>query len=71
MTQAMKLSPSQVVQRWGNNLTTGTLANWRGKKKGPPFQKLGVKVVYPLDLLEKWEAANMNLVPTNDNDPKP
>jgi hypothetical protein len=70
MTQALKLSPSQVVARWGGNCTTGTLANWRTKKKGPPYQKLGAKVFYPLELLEQWEAKNMHLVPDNDNNPK-
>lgn len=71
MTQAVKLSPAQLVQRWGGNYSTGTLANWRVQKKGPPFQKLGMKVLYPLDLLEQWEMANTHLVPDNDNQPKP
>lgn len=69
MSQAKKLSPVQVAERWGHAITTGTLANWRAQRKGPPYQKLGVKVVYPLDSLEKYEAKHMHLVPTNDNQP--
>lgn len=67
MSQAQKLSPREVSQRWGNAITTGTLANWRAQRKGPPFQKLGAKVVYPIESLEAWEAKNMHLVPANDN----
>lgn len=55
------LTPAQVVERWSNAVTTGTLANWRSHKKGPPFQKRGSRVLYPREALEQWEIANQNL----------
>lgn len=61
------LSAAEVSQRWGGAVSTGTLANWRTKKKGPPYQKLGSKVRYPVAQLEEWEAANMILSAANDN----
>jgi hypothetical protein len=33
-----------------------TLEGWRNRRQGPPFRKFGRKVLYPLDLLEQWEA---------------
>lgn len=63
------LSPAQVVARWNDAVTTGTLANWRSSGKGPPFQKFGSRVRYPLDKLEQWEAQNQHMTgkPSNDN----
>ena len=59
------LTAAQVSHRWGGAVSTGTLANWRSQGKGPPYQKLGVKVLYPIAQLEEWEAARM--VAANDN----
>jgi len=61
------LSAAEVTQRWGGAVSTGTLANWRTKKKGPPYQKLGSKVRYPVAQLEEWEAAHMISSAANDN----
>lgn len=58
------LTPNELVDRWAGSIKIGTLANWRSQDKGPPFSKRGAKVVYPLDKLEAYEAAN-------DNEPKP
>lgn len=54
------LTPDELVARFGGAIKKGTLANWRSQGKGPPFSKRGAKVVYPLDRLEAWEAANDN-----------
>lgn len=68
------LTPAQVVERWGDAVTTGTLANWRSKSTtenpvGPGFQKFGSRVRYPLAAVEAYERAG--LVPgvgaANDN----
>lgn len=61
------LTPAEVVTRWGDVIQKGTLANWRSQQKGPPYSKRGAKVVYPLDQLIAWEAANDNS-PTKEND---
>lgn len=54
------LTAAEVVARWDNAVTTGTLANWRVQEKGPPFIKFGSRVRYPLASLEKWEANNIH-----------
>lgn len=64
--QPKYLTPAQVVDRWDSAVTTGTLANWRVRKEGPPFQKFGARVRYPLDGLVQWEAANRHQL-GNDN----
>jgi hypothetical protein len=35
-------------------LSGETLKNWRHRKIGPPFQKLGSRCLYRDDLLHKW-----------------
>ena len=34
----------------------GTLANWRWRKYGPPYIKVGRKVEYHVDDIEAWKA---------------
>ncbi len=53
------LTPAEVLERWSDVVVIGTLANWRHLDRGPPWQKLGAKVVYPIDLLEAWEKEHM------------
>lgn len=65
--QAKYLSPSQLQARWDGAIKVGTLANWRAKKLGPPFQKFGGRVRYPIAQLVEWEAANLHLIGANDN----
>lgn len=50
----MNLTPKEAADKL--RLEPKTLANWRNKRRGPPFRKFGRKVLYPLDLLEQWEA---------------
>ena len=47
------LTPKQVAERYGAKVTA--LSNWRFHKKGPPYTKVGGKVLYPLDELIEWE----------------
>ena len=35
-------------------VSSGTLQNWRSKKYGPPYHKLGGRVIYFTDELEKY-----------------
>jgi hypothetical protein len=58
------LSVDEVVKRYKGKITKGTLANWRMKKDGPPFMKLGGRILYPLSLLTKWEAARLKVPPS-------
>lgn len=52
------LKASEIVKRWENSISSGTLANWRCQGKGPPFVKFGSKVLYPVKELEAWETAH-------------
>lgn len=61
------LTPAELARRWGGAVTTGTLANWRSKGSGPAFAKFGSRVRYPLARVQEWEAANLHLVGSNDN----
>lgn len=65
MAQPAFLTPHQLAQRWNGVVTTGTLANWRSKKVGPPFTKLRGRILYPTAQVEAWETANLQAV--NDN----
>lgn len=64
------LTPSELAVRWNHSITTGTLANWRSQKKGPPFVRFGSRVLYPMAKLEVWEAEQLAIykAAVNDND---
>jgi hypothetical protein len=49
------LDPKAAAERLG--LAVATLARWRVSGDGPPFKKLGARVVYPANELEVWLAA--------------
>lgn len=59
------LNAAELAARWAGAVTTGTLANWRSKGRGPAFVKVGSKVLYPLDKLEEWERQQLRAA--NDN----
>lgn len=64
--QSTYLTPQELVDRWNNAVTTGTLANWRNKGKGPAYTKFGSRVRYKLDSVISYEQQNM--IGANDND---
>lgn len=49
------LTPHEVVDRYQKQISTRTLANWRSQGIGPPFSKIGGRILYRLDLVEQWE----------------
>ena len=49
------LTPDEVVKRWRKTVTADTLANWRSTNQGPPFVKIGGRVLYSIVALEEWE----------------
>ena len=55
-------SPKELSDRWANSISKGTLANWRTKKMGPSYHKLGGKIVYKVLDVEKWEETNIHLL---------
>lgn len=50
----MNLTPKEAAEH--TRIPEKTLANWRNKRIGPPYRKFGRRVLYPLALLEEWEA---------------
>lgn len=67
--QKQYLTADDLIERWGRVITRGTLANWRSKRVGPPFVKLGTRVVYPVEALTDWEKQHQHEGSKNDNRP--
>lgn len=52
------LTEDEVVERYRDAVTAGTLRNWRSKRLGPAWTKVGKSALYPLSALQAWEAVN-------------
>jgi hypothetical protein len=50
------VTPAQVVAMLPG-ITLRTLSMWRYRQVGPPYRKLGARIVYPLDELDDWVEA--------------
>lgn len=57
-----------LLVRWGGVIAKGTLANWRAKRIGPAYVKIGGRILYPVSVIETWEKTNMKFC--NDNSDK-
>ncbi len=53
---SITITPEQAEERYGTN--RGTLANLRNRKQGPPYLKVGRKVLYPVKDFEAWLFSN-------------
>lgn len=53
------LTPSELSQRWRNEVSLKTLAQWRSRGFGPKFLKLGASIVYPIAEVILWETARL------------
>lgn len=49
------LTAEEVCARWKGHVKPGTLANWRNKKRGPDYTKIGGAVFYDIKDIEKYE----------------
>lgn len=58
MSEPRFLTPSEVCQRYRQEFSVGTLKNWRIKRIGPSYVKLGRSVLYPIDELDAWDRKN-------------
>jgi len=47
------LTSKELSDRW--RLSDQTLANWRYAGKGPPFIRVGSRVLYPIDGIQAFE----------------
>ena len=53
MSERAYLTSKEVASRW--RLSEQTLANWRHGRKGPPFVRIGSKVLYPTEGITAFE----------------
>ena len=53
MSERAYLTSKEVADRW--RLSDQTLANWRHAGKGPPFIRVGSRVLYPIEGINAWE----------------
>lgn len=49
------LTPAQLSARYLGTISARTLANWRSKCEGPPFVKIGGRVLYSVAAVIEWE----------------
>lgn len=49
------LTPGQLAARYLGTISVRTLANWRSKGEGPPFVKIGGRVLYSVAAVIEWE----------------
>lgn len=59
MSAPLFLTPDEVVHRYRNQVSEGTFRNWRDKRIGPSFIKIGKAVLYPFDEIERWDRSNL------------
>jgi Helix-turn-helix domain len=52
------LNQLELSRRW--SLSPRTLERWRWRRQGPPYLKIGGRVVYRLEDVEAFEAAQMH-----------
>jgi hypothetical protein len=58
MSEHKFLTPSEVVTRYREEISEGTLRNSRAMRVGPPFVKIGKAILYPIEGLEAWDKMN-------------
>ena len=52
------LTPAALILRWEGQVTRATLATWRSRETGPPFVKIGGRVLYRSADVADYEAKN-------------
>jgi hypothetical protein len=58
LSETKLLTPEEVAERYRGSISVGTLRNWRTKRIGPSFLKIGKAILYPLSDLEAWDERN-------------
>ena len=53
MSERAYLTSKEVADRW--RLSDQTMANWRHAGKGPPFIRVGSRVLYPIEGINAFE----------------
>lgn len=57
------LTGAELASRW--KLSHQTLANWRHAGKGPPFIRVGARVLYPTEGIEQFEKLSQQCASDN------
>lgn len=57
-TASEMLSVDDLISRWRGQVKATTLATWRSRKLGPPYVKVGGRVLYPVKAVEDYEKRN-------------
>ena len=57
-TASELLSVDDLSSRWRGLVKATTLATWRSRKLGPPYIKVGGRVLYPTRAVEEYERRN-------------
>lgn len=52
------LTPYDLHKRWSKAITLKTLANWRSLGLGPPYSKIGGRILYRIGDILTWENQN-------------
>jgi hypothetical protein len=52
------LTPYELHKRWARAISLKTLANWRSLRYGPPYSKVGGRVLYRIAHIVDWEERN-------------
>lgn len=53
MSERAYLTSKELADRW--RLSDQTLANWRHAGKGPPYIRVGARVLYPAEGIQAFE----------------
>lgn len=59
------LTSKEVADRW--RLSDQTLANWRSGGKGPPFIRVGSRVLYPVEGIHAFEKLSTSWLSTEQS----
>lgn len=64
MSERAYLTSKEVADRW--RLSDQTLANWRHAGKGPPFIRVGSRVLYPMEAINAFEKLSQQWLNTEE-----
>jgi hypothetical protein len=63
------LTSKELADRW--RLSDQTLANWRYAGKGPPFIRVGARVLYPSEGIHAFERLSQQWLGNEEEQPQP
>jgi hypothetical protein len=69
MGERAYLTSKELADRW--RLSDQTLANWRYAGKGPPFIRVGSRVLYPAEGINAFEKLGPQWLTEPEDQPQP